>query len=126
MKRYYGNHEEAKSRRRLLYWENRERFIVERKKYMKEYVPRIRREVISAYGGKCKCCGEGIHTFLEMDHINNKGNEHRRTVRGGMELYRWLKKNGFPKDNFQLLCSNCNMGKYRNGGTCPHKGLGHG
>jgi hypothetical protein len=32
-----------------------------------------------------------------------------------------LCKNGFPK-GFQTLCMNCNWGKYRNGGQCPHKG----
>lgn len=25
---------------------------------------------------------------------------------------------------FQLLCYNCNLGRYHNGGTCPHKDQG--
>lgn len=31
----------------------------------------------------------------------------------------WLKKMGFPKDAFRLLCFNCNMG--RRLGPCPHE-----
>lgn len=79
---------------------------------------RLRQEVLTAYGEKCQCCGENIPEFLAIDHINNDGNKHRRQVRS---LYIWLKQNGFPKDNFQLLCHNCNIGKYRNNGICPHK-----
>jgi hypothetical protein len=29
-------------------------------------------------------------------------------------------KQGFP-DGFQTLCFNCNVGKYKNGGVCPHQ-----
>jgi hypothetical protein len=32
-----------------------------------------------------------------------------------------VKRQGFPKDRFQLLCHNCNMGKHMNGGICPHQ-----
>ena len=77
-------------------------------------------EVIEAYGGKCVCCGEGDRRFLSIDHIANDGAEHRQTVRAA-QLYGWLKRNGFPKDNFQLLCFNCNMGKSVNRGVCPHQ-----
>lgn len=32
----------------------------------------------------------------------------------------WLKDNKYPK-GFQVLCTNCNTGRHRNGGICPHK-----
>ncbi len=32
----------------------------------------------------------------------------------------WLKANNFPP-GFQTLCHNCNIGKHRNKGICPHK-----
>lgn len=38
-----------------------------------------------------------------------------------MHLYRWLKQQGFPKEDFRILCHNCNRGTYFNGGICPHK-----
>lgn len=59
--------------------------------------------------------------FLSVDHIDNTGAQDRR-LNGGSSLYRRLKRMGFPKDNFQLLCWNCNSGKRLNGGICPHAG----
>lgn len=76
----------------------------------------------SAYGGyKCSCCGEIEPMFLTLDHINNDGNKQREKHGKTPErLYRWLKKNSYP-DGFQVLCMNCNLGKHRNGGVCPHQ-----
>lgn len=31
-------------------------------------------------------------------------------------MYRWLRKNGFPKDRFRVLCFNCNCARNRTGG----------
>ena len=73
-----------------------------------------RQRCIEHYGGKCACCGENNWAFLEFDHINNNGKEHR----GIRRFYDWLIRNDFP-DTIQLLCSNCNKarGLY---GVCPH------
>jgi|APLak6261660231_1056022.scaffolds.fasta_scaffold00088_20 hypothetical protein len=85
---------------------------------------KIKDEVYNAYGGyKCACCGETQKLFLSIDHVLNDGNEHRKinaNAAGGDRIYRWLKKNNYPKD-FQILCMNCNTGKHRNNGICPHK-----
>lgn len=80
----------------------------------------LKKEVMSNYGGKCSCCGEDNVYFLTIDHIFNDGKEHRKIV-DATKFYDWLKKNNFPKDRFQILCFNCNMGKQFNGGICPHK-----
>jgi hypothetical protein len=89
----------------------------------KEFRWKLRLEIIEAYGGKCACCGETIPEFLTVDHIDGRGAEHRRSMkfeRGGQDFYKWLKKEGFPKDNYQLLCCNCNIakGQFR---VCPHQ-----
>jgi hypothetical protein len=58
-----------------------------------------------------------------MDHINNDGAQHRRPSGGRMKaekLWKWLIDNNFP-EGFQILCWNCNCGKHRNGGVCPHQ-----
>lgn len=86
----------------------------------KEWRDRLTKEVLAAYGNKCKCCGESEPLFLEIDHIHGNGTQHRKTVRGGVAFYRWLQKNNYPQDDFQILCRNCNYGRYRNGGICPH------
>jgi hypothetical protein len=80
---------------------------------------RLRHEAIEAYGGyRCACCGIREAMFLTIDHIKNGGTRHRRRI--GSRFFRWLKENGYPK-GFQVLCSNCNHGRHRNGGVCPHK-----
>lgn len=75
--------------------------------------------VISAYGGRCACCGETEVGFLTIDHKMNDGAQHRREI--GPHIYAKVKKAGFPKDRFQLLCWNCNCGRAYNHGTCPHQ-----
>lgn len=76
--------------------------------------------VINAYGGKCSCCGEWRFEFLSIDHTGNNGASHRREIGNGTNMYVWLKKAGFPKKGFRLLCFNCNLsrGHY---GRCPHE-----
>lgn len=80
--------------------------------------------VFEAYGGwKCACCGETEKSFLSIDHVENNGSQLRRAGIHGKpsaEFYRWLKRRRFPK-GFQVLCMNCNVGKHRNGGVCPHQ-----
>ena len=88
-----------------------------------EYRARLRHETIMAYGGyKCVCCGETEPLFLTLDHIHNDGAKWREFHKDhrGAQLFKWLKQNNWPK-GFQILCLNCNQGKYRNKGICPHQ-----
>jgi hypothetical protein len=86
----------------------------------------LRAELIAAYGGKCECCGERQPLFLTIDHVNNDGAAHRRFLREENRttpselVIRDLKARGWPKD-VRLLCYNCNCGRARNGGVCPHQ-----
>lgn len=84
------------------------------------FTRKLKADVIDAYGGKCACCGEGNPAFMTIDHIFNDGSQHRKSV-NSKRIYGWLKKNGYPKDRYQLLCFNCNFAKRFNGGVCPHK-----
>jgi len=93
----------------------------------KRYTTEIRNEIVKEYGGKCKCCDESRWQFLTMDHIDGNGAKHRKELfgdhaHGGAMFYRWLKQQGFPKDNYRLLCYNCNcsIGFH---GYCPHGNL---
>lgn len=84
---------------------------------------KFRMIVFAAYGGyKCSCCGETEPDFLSIDHVNNDGYVRGKAgePRSGEPLYKWLIKQNFPSD-FQILCMNCNHGKSRNGGICPHQ-----
>lgn len=79
--------------------------------------------VFDHYGNECACCGESTPQFLVIDHVNGGGSKHRLKLPGnglGAYIHIWLIKNNFPP-GFQLLCWNCNEGKSRNHGICPHK-----
>lgn len=80
-----------------------------------------RRRVIEAYGGKCTCCAESEPVFLTIDHIAGNGKQDRDAGKSGVSLYKALVKMGFPKENYRLMCFNCNLGRARNGGICPHE-----
>lgn len=80
----------------------------------------IRVQILKHYGKECACCGETEPLFLTIDHINNDGALHRGQRNRGM--FRWLAEHNFPNDpNLQVLCWNCNSGKYLNNGVCPHE-----
>jgi hypothetical protein len=80
--------------------------------------------VFEAYGGyKCNCCGENEPMFLSIDHIDNDGANERKSGKycgSGTGFYQWLRKSKFPL-GYQVLCMNCNTGKHKNGGVCPHQ-----
>jgi hypothetical protein len=83
---------------------------------------RWRREMAAAYGGACSCCGETKWEFLTLDHVRGKGHQERKRLgRKGVDFYRHLKRQGWPQDDYRLLCFNCNLasGFY---GSCPHAG----
>ncbi len=84
-----------------------------------------RTAVLHHYGNICACCGEDNPLFLCIDHMNNDGAKHRKEFKlhSGGRLEKWLIDNNFPNE-FQILCYNCNVGKWRNKGICPHKEKG--
>ncbi len=95
-----------------------------RMKRSKVRVVGYRDAAFNAYGGyRCSCCGEATPLFLHLDHIDNDGAKHRKETAGsaGTAFYQWLKKHNYPKGLLQVLCANCNTGKHRNGGVCPHE-----
>jgi hypothetical protein len=107
--------------------DNTRRRLAENPNLSKEGKRKLFLECLDAYGGRrCACCGECSNIlFLSLDHINNDGAAHRRSMghkrrNGGEHVWYWLKKHNFPP-GMQVLCMNCNTGKQRNGGICPHQ-----
>lgn len=85
---------------------------------------RLKLLVLGHYGGAfCRCCKERDLRFLTLDHVNNDGNVQRRAVQElGAGVYAYLARHKYPqKPKLQVLCYNCNLGRAKNSGTCPHK-----
>jgi hypothetical protein len=79
---------------------------------------RLKLDVFEHYAvdGKIKCgrCGFEDIRALTIDHIENNGADERRRLFGhrmcaGTTFYRWLRKNDYPKNGYQILCFNCNI-----------------
>jgi hypothetical protein len=114
---WYGkNKNKAKQSRDRWESKNKEKMRISRNEWRRK----LRVECIQAYGGKCMCpgCKERKMEFLTIDHVDNNGAMHRKQV--GRSIFIWLKRNGFPKRGFRVLCYNCNCsrGSY---GYCPHE-----
>lgn len=86
----------------------------------KQRLSAIRDELFELYGYQCNCCGEQNPLFLTIDHILGTGAQERkvRNLSGSKGYLQYLKDG--KRADLQLLCYNCNCGKYRNGGICPH------
>lgn len=84
----------------------------------------VKAEMIAAYGGRCLCCGESEPRFLTIEHTNRDGAEHRKRLSksrsSGLIIWLDLKRRGWPKDGFSVLCWNCNLAT-KNGDPCPHE-----
>jgi hypothetical protein len=63
------------------------------------------------FGSACTNCGCSKLEFLTIDHVNNDGAMHRKKFQN---IYSWLNANNYPKNNFQILCFNCNYLKSKN------------
>jgi hypothetical protein len=87
---------------------------------VRRWARKLKSEMIAAYGGQCACCGERSIEFLTLDHINGGGRKHREELGGGNAIARDLKRRGWPKDGYRLLCANCNSALAWFG-YCPHR-----
>lgn len=120
----YGSKGQISAQRKRWKLKNRDKVRASKKAYKKKYPEKgragitrwyrkLRFDVLMRYSNGnmiCANCGESHREFLEIDHINGGGKEHKRTRT--VSLYRWLQINGYP-EGFQVLCSNCNIKKVK-------------
>ncbi len=85
----------------------------------RRYRVKLKLDMIKALGNVCECCGESNPYFLTLDHRNNDGNIHRQKL-AAHQCIAEARREGFPREKYQLLCSNCNFAKGHYG-ECPHK-----
>ncbi len=86
---------------------NRERVRAWKQKYRRK----LRQEILRAYGSKCALCGEQRKSQLTVDHVQNDGRAHRQ--RRGRSWYVDVRREGFPKDKYRILCRRCNSQEWR-------------
>lgn len=74
----------------------------------------------------CACCKEADVRFLQIEHINGDGAEHRLRLghnKKGMcashQVYKWLVDQNYPS-GYEVLCGSCNSARHIYG-VCPHK-----
>lgn len=104
-------------RQKTEYWKDPERY----RKYAKDSRARLRQEFFIAYGNECACCHETEQAFLTLEHKNRDGAAHRKAVgHTSTEVLRDLRKRGWPKDDYEILCFNCNRATHEQG-ICPHR-----
>lgn len=120
-KRHYAKHKERlkpirKERAKARYWKDPERA----RQLAKAARQKLRSEFISAYGGCCACCKESEYAFLTLEHIYKDGAAHRKIYSTSTSILRQLKREGWPKDRYELLCFNCNRATHEQG-VCPHR-----
>lgn len=115
----YKDIEKKRTNERKQYWlhkdlvnaRHRKRYR-ERRDYYREQRQELKLEVLSHYARgvpACARCRETDIVILCIDHIDGRGNEHRRSIGTG-NIYKWLKLHSFP-EGFQVLCFNCNARK---------------
>jgi len=108
-------------RAKMLKRKNDKNYKHKRPGITKKHRLKLKLDVLSHYSGglfKCACCNDTHLEFLTIDHVDGGGRKHYKEI-GGTGLYRWLRKNGYPK-GFQVLCFNCNFAKHVYV-TCPHQ-----
>ena len=97
----------------------------------RRYHTRLMNEFFARFGEECLCCGEIEPVFLSLDHVQNDGAKKKRELSGNpssryahrsvstYQIVLDLKRRGWPQEEVQVLCMNCNFAKRRLG-FCPH------
>jgi hypothetical protein len=93
---------------------------VKARQLAKSYREKLRIEFIKEYGGCCICCGEKEIAFLTLEHANRDGAAHRKLFHTSSGQLADLRKRGWPKGEYTILCFNCNRATWELG-ICPHK-----
>jgi hypothetical protein len=87
--------------------------------YQRELRRRRREDALTAYGGRCTCCGETAYEFLTIDHPDGGGRKEREGLHmWGSAFIGHLARQGYPP-GYRVLCHNCNSA-YGYYGYCPH------
>ena len=74
----------------------------------KRVLVRIKQRLFDLLGDKCARCGLDDKRVLQVDHINGYQGKRESYKRSGTYLYRHIISGRLPKEDYQILCANCN------------------
>lgn len=83
---------------------------------IREYYDSVKEQIYLIYGSRCSRCGFEDKRALQLDHIRGGGRrlKHKR----GKELAAKICSGKLPREDFQLLCANCNWIKRWENNEC--------
>lgn len=84
----------------------------------KRCIRKVHDAVLDALGGKCSCCREKRRNFLSLEHIKGGGGKHRKSLGNGYSYWKSVLDAGCPKDEYTVLCYNCNLSRGFYGYCC--------
>ena len=116
-KQYQENNKDKVIARRKDWYSNGKFGYITRALQKKQRL-RLRKQVIEKYGNKCACCSESTYEFLQIDHIDKNGKQHRSEIGRGMKLHRDMLKET-TQYRVRILCGNCHNAVTAQG-VCPH------
>ena len=123
--------ERARCRDKTRQWYSLPRNRLRQATREQRFTRRLMDEFFLRFGEECLCCGELEPIFLTLDHIQNDGAKKKRELSGNpssstahrsvstRQIVQDLKSRGWPREEIQVLCMNCNLAKRRIG-FCPH------
>lgn len=80
---------------------------------------KLRSEILDLLGGKCVCCGETNKIYLQVDHLNKDGKQHRALCNNDTyTLFKDIKKNP-SRFELRVLCASCHFA-FTQGEQCQH------
>ncbi len=74
----------------------------------KRALVRIKQRLFDFLGDRCARCGFRDKRALQVDHVNGYQGKRESHKRSGTYLYRQIILGNLPKEDFQILCANCN------------------
>lgn len=74
---------------------------------MSKYVNKYHSDALDILGSKCIKCGFTDKRALQIDHVNGGGTKQHREL-GNWRVYKMIRDVPGFKDEFQILCANCN------------------
>jgi hypothetical protein len=119
------NSESVKASSRASYQKNKSKWRLKSIPQQRNRYEFLRTEIISIFGGCCNSCSFSDPRALQIDHINGDGLHYKHDGKEyshrGVFLYNKIIRGIFPKDDFQLLCANCNWIKRWEKGEMPKR-----